>query len=71
MHPVALQPGVTGTGTNVFSAAEGSDGGVPPEALPHDGDLLFSGKLAAGNVFDIPDESLRLFGPGLSLSVPA
>ena len=67
MHPVALEPGIVGAGSNAFSAAEIPDGGVTSEPFEHDADLLFSSELAAGNAFDIPDKALRFFSPGFGL----
>ena len=67
-HSILSKPAyaVKGAGTNAFSTTEISNGSIAPEAFENDADLL-SSELAASDAFDIPDESLRLFGPGLSL----
>ncbi len=57
-------------GMNTFPAAEIPDRGIATKSFEDDPNLLFWGELAAGNAFDVPDESLCLFGPGLSLPVP-
>jgi hypothetical protein len=65
-----FEPGTIGGGPDAFPAAEVPDGGVAPETLQHDADLLFSGEPVAGNPSDVPDESLSLFRPGLSQTGP-
>ena len=62
-----FQPGIVGARADTFSTADVSNGCVTPKPFQYDADLLFGGELAAGDSFDISDESLCLFRPGLSL----
>jgi hypothetical protein len=62
-----LEPGIVSTGAYAFPAAEVPDGDIAPEAFQYDAYLLFSGKLAAGDAFNISNELLGVFGSGFRL----